>query len=71
MVTTDVQKGELTLWQQQYMSIARELGQWGDLVDFALTCDNHTMMLDALALNMKWQEIRDQVQYCWYTVVFL
>ncbi len=42
------------------MSTARELGQWGDLVDYALTTDNHAMMLDALSLTMKWQEIRDQ-----------
>lgn len=46
--TYTVSKGEMCLWEEQWLYCSRQLGQWDALADFGKLVENYDILLDSL-----------------------
>ncbi|ERN04635.1 hypothetical protein AMTR_s00268p00016240 [Amborella trichopoda] len=56
-----VPKAEMSLWEEQWVSCARQLCQWDVLVDFGKSVDNYDLLLDCLWKTSDWAYMKDTV----------
>ncbi|XP_031475658.1 uncharacterized protein LOC116247605 isoform X2 [Nymphaea colorata] len=56
-----IPKAEMCLWEEQWISCARQLSQWDVLVDFGRSVDNYEILLDSLWKVSDWAYMKEHV----------
>jgi len=56
-------KREVVLWEQQWISCAKELNQWQQLSEFAQKVDHYSLLVDCLWKVSDWHTLKDRVLY--------
>lgn len=59
--SNNVAKAEMCLWEEQWISCARQLNQWEVLADFAKGIENYEILLDCLWKIPEWAFLKDNV----------
>eukprot|EP00252_Welwitschia_mirabilis_P021819 TRINITY_DN5712_c0_g1_i1.p1 TRINITY_DN5712_c0_g1~~TRINITY_DN5712_c0_g1_i1.p1 ORF type:complete len:3567 (+),score=681.06 TRINITY_DN5712_c0_g1_i1:1467-10703(+) len=54
-----VPKAEMCLWEEQWLSCARQLSQWDVLVDFGKSVENYEILLDCLWKVPDWAALKE------------
>ena len=57
----NVARAELGLWEEQWISCARELNQWSELADFGRRTENYRLLMDSLWKIADWHTLKDTV----------
>ena len=58
-----IPKREIVLWEQQWISCAKELNQWQQLSEFAQKVDHYSLLVDCLWKVSDWHTLKDRVLY--------
>ena len=56
-----VSRAELGLWEEQWVTCARELNQWNQLADFGRRTENYRLLMDSLWKIADWHTLKDTV----------
>lgn len=59
--TYTVSKGEMCLWEEQWLNCSRQLGQWDALADFGKLVENYDILLDCLWKLPDWTYLKDHL----------
>ncbi|KAK1363493.1 Histone acetyltransferase SAGA, TRRAP/TRA1 component, PI-3 kinase superfamily [Heracleum sosnowskyi] len=59
--TQTVSKGEMCLWEEQWLNCSRQLGQWDALADFGKLVENYDILLDSLWKQQDWTYLKDHL----------
>jgi phosphatidylinositol kinase/protein kinase (PI-3 family) len=54
-------KREIVLWEQQWISCAKELNQWQQLSEFAQKVEHYSLLVDCLWKVSDWHTLKDRV----------
>ncbi|GLJ07095.1 hypothetical protein SUGI_0058030 [Cryptomeria japonica] len=57
----NIPKAEMCLWEEQWISCARQLNQWEVLADFGKTVENYEILLDCLWKIPEWSFLKENV----------
>lgn len=59
--TCTVSKGEMCLWEEQWLNCSRQLGQWDALAEFGKLVGNYDILLDSLWKQPDWTYLKDHL----------
>ena len=54
-------KGELALWQNQYVKACAELNQWETVGKYAQAAENYSLLTECLTKLQEWQRLKEEV----------
>ncbi|XP_047320592.1 transformation/transcription domain-associated protein-like [Impatiens glandulifera] len=56
-----ISKGEMCLWEEQWLNCATQLSQWDVLTEFGKSVENYEILMDSLWKQPDWAYLKDQV----------